>query len=84
MQEPDAVLLDILLPGVSGFEVLKEVREFLSVTIPLYRPKGHRRRCDETGGRGYEDMAKTIILLYSDASSHITGHALPIEGDWIT
>ena len=36
MQEPDAVLLDILLPGVSGFEVLKEVREFSSIPIVAF------------------------------------------------
>jgi NAD(P)-dependent dehydrogenase (short-subunit alcohol dehydrogenase family) len=31
-----------------------------------------------------EDMAKAVIWLCSDASSYITGHALPIEGGWIT
>lgn len=30
-----------------------------------------------------EDMPKVAIWLCSDASSYITGHALPIEGGWI-
>jgi NAD(P)-dependent dehydrogenase (short-subunit alcohol dehydrogenase family) len=30
-----------------------------------------------------EDMAKAVIWLCSDASSYITGHALPLEGGWI-
>jgi NAD(P)-dependent dehydrogenase (short-subunit alcohol dehydrogenase family) len=31
-----------------------------------------------------EDMAEAVIWLCSDASSFITGHALPIDGGWIT
>jgi NAD(P)-dependent dehydrogenase (short-subunit alcohol dehydrogenase family) len=30
-----------------------------------------------------EDMAKAVIWLCSDASSYVTGHALPVEGGWI-
>jgi DNA-binding response OmpR family regulator len=31
--EPDVVLLDILMPGVNGFDVLAKVREFSKVSI---------------------------------------------------
>ena len=31
--EPDVVLLDILMPGVNGFDVLAKVREFSNVPI---------------------------------------------------
>jgi DNA-binding response OmpR family regulator len=31
--EPDVVLLDILMPGVTGFDVLAKVREFSQVPI---------------------------------------------------
>ncbi len=32
-QEPDVVLLDILMPDVTGFEVLQKVRAFSSVPV---------------------------------------------------
>jgi len=35
-QEPDVVLLDILMPDVSGFEVLEKVRTFSSVPIIVF------------------------------------------------
>jgi CheY-like chemotaxis protein len=33
VQEPDIMLLDFLMPGVSGFEVLEQVRAFSSIPI---------------------------------------------------
>ena len=35
-QEPDVVLLDILMPDVSGFDVLEKVRTFSSVPIIVF------------------------------------------------
>ncbi len=35
-EEPDLVLLDILMPDVTGFEVLAEVRKFSSVPVIIF------------------------------------------------
>jgi len=33
--KPDLVLLDVLMPGLSGFEVLEEIRRYVAGTIPV-------------------------------------------------
>lgn len=38
-QKPDAVLLDILMPGVTGFDVLDSVRKFSDVPILVFTAK---------------------------------------------
>lgn len=35
-QRPDIVLLDVLMPGISGFEVLEKVRSFSSVPVLMF------------------------------------------------
>jgi len=35
-QGPDIVLLDVLMPGISGFEVLQKVRSFSSVPVLMF------------------------------------------------
>ena len=35
-REPDVILLDIFMPGVSGFEVLQRVREFSGVPVIVF------------------------------------------------
>lgn len=39
-QEPDLVVLDIMLPGKDGFETLKELRAFSSVPVIILSAKG--------------------------------------------
>ncbi|MBI4300212.1 MAG: response regulator transcription factor [Chloroflexi bacterium] len=39
-EEPDLVLLDIMLPGIDGFEVCRRIREFSLVPIIMLTAKG--------------------------------------------
>ena len=54
----DVILLDVMLPGLSGFEVLQQVREFSSVPVIMLTAKG-------------EDMDKILGLDYG-ADDYIT------------
>jgi len=39
-QEPDLVVLDVLMPGMDGFETLKELRAFSSIPVIILSAKG--------------------------------------------
>lgn len=39
-EKPDLILLDVMLPRVSGYQVLEKVRSFLSVPIVMITSKG--------------------------------------------
>lgn len=57
-QEFDIILLDVMLPGLSGFEVCQQIREFSNVPIVMLTAKG-------------EDMDKILGLEYG-ADDYIT------------
>ena len=57
-QKFDIVLLDVMLPGLSGFEVCQQIREFSDVPIVMLTAKG-------------EDMDKILGLEYG-ADDYIT------------
>ena len=40
---PDLVLLDVMMPGLNGFEVCERIREFSSVPIIMVTAKGEER-----------------------------------------
>jgi DNA-binding response OmpR family regulator len=42
-QRPDLVLLDVMMPGISGFEACERIREFSSVPIIMVTAKGEER-----------------------------------------
>jgi two-component system KDP operon response regulator KdpE len=54
-EEPDLVILDIIMPGMSGFDVLKELRRFSSIPViilsardlPIDKVKGLRLGADD-------------------------------------
>ena len=57
----DIILLDVMLPGLTGFEVCQEIREFSSVPIIMLTAKG-------------EDMDKILGLEYGQmiiSQSHL-------------
>ena len=58
MKEYDIVLLDVMLPKLTGFEVCQQIREFSSVPIVMLTAKG-------------EDMDKILGLEYG-ADDYIT------------
>lgn len=39
-QEPDMVVLDVLMPGISGLDILKEIRAFSSIPVIILSAKG--------------------------------------------
>ena len=59
----DIILLDVMLPGLTGFEVCQEIREFSSVPIIMLTAKG-------------EDMDKILGLEYG-ADDYITKPYIP-------
>lgn len=42
-QRPDLVLLDVMMPGINGFEACERIREFSSVPIIMVTAKGDER-----------------------------------------
>jgi CheY-like chemotaxis protein len=60
---PDCVLLDVLMPGIDGFEVLKRIREtqeYLPVLIMTGDDPGWARRtCESYGATGF--LSKTLF-----------------------
>ena len=61
----DIILLDVMLPGLTGFEVCQAIREFSSVPIIMLTAKG-------------EDMDKILGLEYG-ADDYITKPFSPSE-----
>lgn len=57
-QKFDIILLDVMLPGLSGFEVCQQIREFSDVPVVMLTAKG-------------EDMDKILGLEYG-ADDYIT------------
>jgi len=45
--QPDLILLDVLMPGIDGFEVCRQIKaDIMLVDIPIIFTTGHwRRRC---------------------------------------
>ena len=56
--EPDLVLLDILLPDMDGFNVLRQIRAFSDVPLVIITAKGS----DDDKIRGLEDGADDYMV----------------------
>lgn len=80
VMDPDVVLLDIQLPGVSGIEVLKEIKLNYKRTkvmmLTNYSDLHHRKRCKEAGADfffdksiEFEKVPDVLNAIYSDGSN---------------
>ena len=77
---PYGIRINMICPGLTEGTLL-----FNNLTSTTPGAKEETQKAIPMGRLGTpEDMAKAVIWLCSDASSYITGHALPIEGGWIT
>ena len=75
LEEPDLVLLDLMLPGTSGFELLERIREFSGVPVIFLTASDQRRRRrprPEGGGRRLHHQA---LLALGAAGPHRRGAA---------
>ncbi len=87
-ESPDVVILDINLPDMSGFDVLKEIREFSSVPVIILTVRSE----DEDMLRGLESGADDYIIKpfnYMNLLSRVKAvlrrtEKLPIEGNQTT
>ena len=88
---PDVVLLDVMLPDIDGFEVLKMIREITSVPVIMLTAKGEeddRVRGLELGADDYvtkpfsprELVSRVRAVLRRTEAAGVSGHEL-IEVD---
>lgn len=60
--KPDIVLLDIIMPGVDGFEVLKKLRDFTQ--LPVIAFSASQSNCDEAMRLGANDFMPKPFQLH--------------------
>jgi DNA-binding response OmpR family regulator len=54
-KQPDLVLLDVMMPGMDGFEVLDRIREFSNLPVIMLTAKGEEANRVEGLNRGADD-----------------------------
>jgi DNA-binding response OmpR family regulator len=57
--QPDLVLLDVMMPGLSGFETCERIREFSSIPIIMVTAKGE----EQDRVRGLDVGADDYIVI---------------------
>jgi CheY-like chemotaxis protein len=79
----DAILLDLLMPGIGGFEVLKEVRRAsLNAATPVIivsvlADRETRERCMAAGATAYHVKPVQRNALVATVKSQIAGRGKP-------
>ena len=77
---PYGVRANAILPG--PFSNTEEIGPN-TVHDPMFLSRLEERTCLRRVGRPHE-LAGALLFLASDASTFVTGHALPVDGGWTT
>ena len=73
--DPDIVLLDLLLPGLSGFDVLKEIREneaIKKVPVIVFSNLGQREDIEKAKALGVSDFLIKANFTLDDVVGKIS------------
>jgi PleD family two-component response regulator len=79
----DAILLDLLMPGIGGYEVLKELRRASPnvatpvIIISVLEDKATQNRCMKAGATAYVVKPIERISLAATVKAQITGRGKP-------
>jgi two-component system copper resistance phosphate regulon response regulator CusR len=79
----DAILLDLLMPGVGGFEVLKEIRRASPniatpvIIVSVLSDQATRERCMRMGANAYVVKPVERNSLIATAKAQIAGRSKP-------
>jgi DNA-binding response OmpR family regulator len=78
-EHPEAILLDLMLPGISGFEVLKRLKETqgtVNIPVIVVSAKNHpsdRKRAEELGAVAYLAKPYKLQKLHEILKKESTG-----------
>ncbi len=79
----DAILIDLLMPGIGGFEVLKEIRRASpnvatpAIIVSVLADKATRNRCMKAGATTYLVKPVERDVLVSTVKAQIAGRGKP-------
>ncbi len=79
----DAILIDLLMPGIGGFEVLKEIRRASpnvatpAIIVSVLADKATRNRCMKAGATAYLVKPVERDVLVSTVKAQIAGRGKP-------
>ena len=79
----DAILLDLMMPGIGGFEVLREIRQASPnvatpvIIVSALTDQATRERCVRSGANAYVAKPVERNLLVSTVKAQIAGRGKP-------
>jgi DNA-binding response OmpR family regulator len=79
----DAILLDLMMPGIGGFEVLREIRQASPniatpvIIVSALTDQATRERCVRSGANAYVAKPVERNMLVSTVKAQIAGRGKP-------